>query len=441
MTPATSQDRAAHSELRRSFGWRTAAAAGGLLSTLVLTVIAYRALDARDAAAFFAILAALSIGPLMGRLGLGPNVIRLMAAEGHPVRRRAIASSHLGATALLSTVSAPVVAVIATWSLRGQAHYVAVLTLAATAIVAESVRLTLSDVFAATGRVRASVATTHHVRSMLVLPLVGMVAFAVPAPTLLEVTGVYTVVACLQLGVALAGARSHLTLARGGVPLRGAIGAGAKLFTLDLTAFLALSGTVWLAAIVFAPGAAAQYSAAATLALQVTVLESLAALAVTPPAARMWAAGARDEVVRTLSAVATLSTAVTATVVVVLAVAGPTLLALAYGDSLRAAGPLLVIMAAGGLAKTALGVNVTLLIVSGHIAEAARTAVAVLAVTVPAAVVAAVWGGPFALAVVSALSVTAIAVAQWWCTRTTVGTAAGARMWPWEAWQIVKTSR
>lgn len=443
MTAATSHDHGAHAELRRSFGWRTVAAAGGLLSTLLLTVIVYRTLDARDAAVFFAILAALSIGPLMGRLGLGPNVIRLLAAEGRQDRRRAIASSHLVATALLSLASAPAVAVIATWSLRGQSHYLPVLGLTALAITAESVRLTLSDVFAATGRVRASVATTHHVRSMVVLPLVGIAALAVAAPTLLEVMAAYTAVACVQLGVALIGARHDVGRHRGAgaASLRGAIASGSKLFTLDLAAFLGLSGTVWLSAIVFEPTSAAQYSAAATLALQVTILESLAALAVTPPAARMWAAGRRDEVVGVLSAVATLSTAVTAAVVLVLAIAGPALLEFAYGESMRGAGLLLVIMAAGGLAKTAFGVNITVLIVSGHLTEASRTALAVLAVSVPVAIAAAVVGGPLALAVVSALSLTAIALAQWRCARVTVGMAPRARIRIGRAWQILTTSR
>lgn len=433
---------AATSEMRRSFGWRTAAAAAGLLSTLALTVVVYRMLDARDAAVFFAILAALSIGPMVGRLGLGPNVIRLVAAEPDHARRRAIASSHLSATGALSLLSAPLIALLATWALRDSAHYLPVVVLTTLGIVAESLRLTLSDIFAATGRVGASVATTHHVRSMIVLPVVGAIALAASAPTLLEVMITYTAVSCLQLIAALVFARGGIALrtAGGVATLKTALSAGAKLFTLDLAAFLCLPGTVWLANVLFVPETAALYSAAATLALQVTIIESLAALAVTPAAARLWAAGERDQVIRVLSAVATLSSAVTAAAVVVLAAFGADLLGFAYGPSMREANVLLVVMAAGGIAKTALGVNITLLIISGHIAEAARTALIVLAVSVPVAVVAAVAGGPGWLAAVSALSMTAVAVAQWWCTRRAIGAGPRAGFRLPDAWQILRHS-
>ncbi|BBY17243.1 hypothetical protein MLIT_28350 [Mycolicibacterium litorale] len=432
----------ATSEMRRSFGLRTAAAAAGLVSTLSLTVVVYRMLDARDAAVFFAILAALSIGPLVGRLGLGPNVIRLVAAEPTRVGRRAIASSHLCATAALSVISAPVIAVLATWALRDSPHHLPVVVLTAAGIVAESLRLTLSDIFAAAGRVGASVATTHHIRSMVVLPVVGAIAVAVAHPTLLEVMASYTAVSVLQLCAALVVGRHDIAFRAGGgvATLRGALGAGARLFTLDLAAFLCLPGTVWLANVVFPPDTAALYSAAATLALQVTIIESLAALAVTPAAARLWAAGERDQVVRVLSAVATLSTAVTIVAVGVLAAFGADLLGFAYGPSMREAAVLLVVMAAGGIAKTALGVNITLMIVSGHITEAARTALIALAVSVPFAVTAAVAGGPVWLAVASASAMAAVAVAQWRASRAAVGAAPRAGLNVVHAWQSLRPS-
>jgi len=69
-----------HVEIRRSFGWRMVAAALGMASAFLLTVIIVRTLDTREAATFFAIVAALSIGPMVGRLGLGPNA-------GHRLRR------------------------------------------------------------------------------------------------------------------------------------------------------------------------------------------------------------------------------------------------------------------------------------------------------------------------------------------------------------------
>lgn len=431
-----------HSELRSSFVWRVLAAGGGLVSTFALTIVAYRSLEPRDAAVFFAILAALSIGPLLGRLGLGPNAIRLIAAERGEAQRRAIATSHLVATGLLSLASAPLVAIVATFSLRGAPHYLPTVALTALIIIAESMRLTLSDIFAARGRVRASVAATHHVRSLLVLPVVVITAASVSSPTVLQLLVAYACVACLQLAVLTVLVRSVLSLRTGGEigVIRSVLGDGARLFTLDLAAFVCLPATIWLANVAFDAADAAKYAAAATLAAQVTVLESLAALAVTPPAARLWVAGKRDEVVRILSAVATLTTAVTVSIVVAFAAFGSAFLGLAYGDSMRDAWAVLVILAAGGIAKTAFGVNATVLIISGRIRQASRTALLVLAVAIPAGVAASMAAGPLGLAAVSALSATAAGAAQCQCAKAVVGAAPHAGLQFRRSWHAVSAS-
>src|ERR1700759_3023735 len=100
-------------EVRHSFLLGVLAAGAGMIATFLLTVIVVRSLDPRDTAAFFAILAALQIGSIVGRLGLGPNVIRLIPSEPDPQNRRIIAGTHLRATVLLTIVSAPVVALCA----------------------------------------------------------------------------------------------------------------------------------------------------------------------------------------------------------------------------------------------------------------------------------------------------------------------------------------
>ena len=40
----------------------------------------------------------------------------------------------------------------------------------------------LSDIFAAVGRVAASVATMHYIRSTMVLPVIGLVAITLESP-------------------------------------------------------------------------------------------------------------------------------------------------------------------------------------------------------------------------------------------------------------------
>ena len=153
-------------ELRSSFLWRVGAAAGGMASTLLLTVVAVRSLSHQEAATFFAILAALSFGSKIGCLGMGPNVIRLVAAESDAGERRKIAGTHLRAAFVLSGLTAPLIALIGCNGLFGiryscqrspdngpHNHRVGAVM--------------ISDIFAADGRVRASVATMHYVRSSL----------------------------------------------------------------------------------------------------------------------------------------------------------------------------------------------------------------------------------------------------------------------------------
>jgi O-antigen/teichoic acid export membrane protein len=406
--------------LRRSFGWRTLAAAGGMASTLLLTVIVVRTLDAHEAAAFFAILAALAIGPLIGRLGLGPNVIRLMPAEPDREGRRQIAGTHLRATFFLSCLSAPFIALVGCNGLLGHSNFLPVFVLTTILIALESTRLMLSDIFAAAGRVRASVATMHYIRSVLVLPIVALVAFTLSRPSLVAVLATYLAIAAAQFTVALIHARNDVAIFRsaGGIAtLQKALRDGTQLFSLEFSSFMMMQGTIWLATAAFAPLAAAQYAAAATLAMQVTVLETLSAVAVTPPAARLWAAGKKEQVIRTLSNASTLNTVVAVTLVALLAIFGTLALGIAYGPSMQPASTILLILAASGIAQAFFNVSTTILIVGGYIREAARTALALLAIALPSAIAAAWLAGPMALAVVSSVSVAMMAIFQWLTAR------------------------
>lgn len=423
----------ANRELRQSFILRTLAAAVGMISTFALTVIVVRNLDAHDAATFFAILAALSIGPLIGRLGLGPNVIRLIPAEPDREGRRRIAGVHLRATFLMSCLSAPFIALVGCNGLLGHRNFWPDFVMTTLLIAIESTRLMVSDIFAATGRVRSSVATMHYIRSVLVLPIVAAVTYFVPYPTLTEVLAAYLAVATLQFGVALIFARRDIALfgSTGGIAtLRKAIGEGTQLFTLEFSGFMMLQGTIWFATASFAPQAATQYAAAATLAMQVTILETLSTLAATPPAARLWAAGRKEDLVRTLSNASTLNTLIAIVVVGLIAAFGSFAIELAYGPAMRPAGTLLLILAMSGIVQAIFNVNVTVLIVGGYIKAAARTAAAVLVVAMPAAIAAAHLGGPLALAIVSSISVAVMSIAQWLTARRILARAPHAHLRP-----------
>jgi O-antigen/teichoic acid export membrane protein len=400
-----------------------------MASTLLLSVVVVRNLDAQEAATFFAILAALSFAPKIGCLGMGPNIIRLLPLESDPGVRRQLAGTHLRASLLLSGVSAPLIAFVGCNALIGHTDFLPIFILATLLIVIESLRLMLSDIYAAVGHVRASVATMHYVRSMLVLPFVTIVLVFMGRTSLLAVVSSYLAVALVQFVFALVHSRHHVAIFRASFPwstIQQAIGQGAQLASLDLSEFMVMQGTIWLATATLSPVVATQYAAAVTLAMQVTVLESLAALAASAPAARLWAAGKKDQVVRMLSNASTLSTVVVLVFVAALAVFGPDVLELAYGPAMRPAATLLLIIAIGGICQAFCKSSMIYLMVSGHLAAAARTAIILTLVAAPAAVAAALLSGPIALAVVTSVSVAAMSLFQWLTARVILGRAPNA---------------
>lgn len=431
----------ARAEVRRSFGWRAPTAIGGLLATFLVTVVAVRALGALDSAVFLSALVALNFGPMLGRLGLGQNVLRLIPGQPDAAERRKVAGVHLLATILLASVTAPIVAFVAAAGALGGPDHLMIIVLIVALVVLETVRLTLSDVFAAYGAVRWSVFMTHHVRSVLVLPLLA-VAVAV-APTVVGLLLAYVVASAALLCAGLVRAWPIVTV-RGTRPIPmvlNAIGTGTVLFATDVAAFAVGQGTVWAAAAGLPDVAAAQYATAAVLALQVTVIESLAAIAAMPVAARLWAAGERVRVVRLLSAVATLTTLVTTAGVLTLVVLGPIVLDIAYGPEMAGAYPVLVVLALGGLAKTSFGINITVLVVSGHATRAAFAALGVIVLSVPATLFALTAPDARWLAMVACCATVVLAVAQWQAARTVVRPAPRVHADVRAAWRELASAR
>lgn len=389
-------------EVRRSLGLRMVAAVLGLVATFLTSVLAVRTLDARSATGFLAVLGALMLGPMVGRLGLGQSAIRSISAAASPAGVAEQVVVHLRAVAVLSVLTAPVVAWLATAVVREDRSVV--VGIVVILIVLETFRLTISDIYAALGRIRWSVAATHHSRS--ILAFLAMVAVVVVQGGRTSLTTLLSIYAGVCLALLLVSAvrlplRVRVGAARWWAPMVAAIMAGAWLFTVELGAFLVGRGDVWLAGWAFGGEQALLYSTASVLAMQVTVLEGLANIAVAPVAARLWAQGQRNRVMALLSATATISTAVTLPAVVVAALLGPQILHI-YGDGLSSAAPYLAVLALGGLGMSIGGSSAVLLVVTGNGRAAALGVGMAMLLVVPGAVLAARLGGPMALAVVSA---------------------------------------
>ena len=410
-------------EVRRSFGLRMAVAVLGLLATFLTSVLAVRTLDGRSATGFLAVLGALMLGPMIGRLGLGQSAIRAVAAALSPAESADAVVAHLRAVAALSLVSAPLVAWLATAVVQHDRGLVVLLV--AVLIVAETLRLTISDVHAALGKIRRSVAATHHSRSIVaLLGLLVVVAATGGHPSLVALLAVYTGVSVAMLAVAAVGLplRSRLRGDGRWAAMLAAVTAGAQLFTVELGAFLTGRGDVWLAGALFSADDALHYSTASTLAMQVTVLEGLANIALAPVAARLWAQGERARLLRLLTASATVSTAVTAVIIAGTWLLAPEVLGI-YGEGLGGAAVYLGLLATGGLAMAVCGSCAVLLVVSGSGRTAARAVGVAMAVAVPAAVLAAEFGGPLALAIASACATVLLFGSYAVACRTAFGSA------------------
>jgi O-antigen/teichoic acid export membrane protein len=435
-----SSDSVVAAEVRSSFVLRMSGATGGLVATLLTTVVVVRTLDTREAVGFLAVLAALMIGPMVGKLGLGQNVIRLLAGERDPDGRRGLTGSHLRASALLAVLSSPIIALVALASLTDLPSYLLAVVLTTVILVAESLRLLLSDIFAAVGDVRGSVGMTHHVRSIVVLVALAAVAALDPHPDLVAFLAVYSVVGCLLVAVGLFRGRHIISLF--GRSMHGGaftmIGAGVFIFVLDASMFVVGRGDVWLAAAGFAPFDAARYGTVSVLAYQVAVVAGLASLAVMPVVARMWAAGERESVFRLLSATATLATAATTVIVIGLLVFGKLALGIAYGQQFADSYGLLAVLAFGNLGQAAFGYSVPLLLVSGQVKRAVIASFVALAVVVPVAVVAALWFGPVALAFASAAASIVLPLAQWLAARRPHPEAPRPSWNVAAAWQVLR---
>ena len=380
---------AAH--LKRNFAPRLVMAGFGMATTFVLTLLAVRILDARAATAFAAIVAALMIGPMLGRLGLGTRAMLLIAGETG-AQRAEVASDHLFATAVFATLTAPAIAFVATTSLSHMPGRTLYIALTAMLLILESIRLTMSDIFAGLGMFGWSVFTTHHVRSVLML--IGVGAAAVWGGfTLMTVLVVGLVVGLLTVIVGLYRLVGAVTLGRPPTPraLVLATRAGVVLLLIDLASFLVGRGDVWLAAASFEPVAALRYSTASLVAFQITVPMGLANVALSPIAVRMWKDHAWDQLRDKVDSVAAISVALTTAATLIFWFAGPFVVGLVYGSELRSAWLPLAILATGTIVFSAWGGSSVLLIVSGHAREAAFTGLVVLAVIIPLAALAASW--------------------------------------------------
>ena len=392
-------------EARSSFGWRLVVSVAGLSASLLLSVIIVRRLPPADVTAFFLLMTALMVAPVLGRLGIGTHAVREVSATrgtGDLPTAIRLAEKLLQKTVLPAIACAAVLAV-GLVTLAQPARPVVAGLLTVVIITSEVLRTMVSDLFIGLGRVRLAAALTHNGRAVLVAVSVGAVLLSTDDLTFLVILSITAIVSAALLAAALARFRT-VTGARTGRPAVTVARTGISFLVVEVIGVLVGRSDVWFAAWALDPTESAGYATASMVALQVITPIALASIALAPVISSMWASSRHVELERLLRAVATLALIVGVATVLFVAVFGRLLLGVAFGDEYRDAYGPLVILSAGNMLVALLGNSITLLLMTTFERLAARVAVVCITIGAMTMAAAAFLFGASALALASSFA-------------------------------------
>lgn len=427
-----SAGRQASRELVGSLIWRIAVTVAGMAATVVLMGMLARSLATAELAVFYSLLAALAVVPILGRMGLGTEGLREIS------RLRSLGQSPAAAVVARNTirlcvgpsvvVGACVAAIVVVTPSDGRA-LVPVL-LGAVVLAGDSLRQALSDVLLGLGRVIGGSLLSHSVRSTGLAAVVGVDRLVAGAP--LDLTRLFTLMAStvlflLGLGIVYLAWVTKAAAGNADAP-RGVVAATAALsiLAIELVSVLISRGDVWLANVAFNADRAATYGTASVLAKQIGMPIGLINIAFAPVAAGLLA---RRDIANLERLVRTTVTAVgllLVPVLIVALVAGDVILTVLYGTEFADGHRYLGVLLLGNVSIIAFGVGTTVLIMARRQRLAMWISLAWLAMIGPTAALAALVGGPTALALASSLGTVGLvslqAFAAWVVT--------GARLYP-----------
>jgi O-antigen/teichoic acid export membrane protein len=398
-------------EFRRSLSWRLLAAPIGTLATFVLTAIAARRLTPADLTVFYALLAALMIGPILGRFGLNQWAVKDLASLR--TRDDVEAAVALGRRYVISAVApaalaAPIISGLFIAGISQGRLDLSLTLLAAVILFAETWRLAIGDVLIGLGQTGWSAVLGHQVRAIVVT--LAVLSVQLIAPDALDLNRILGMMALVAVGLVVGGLHRLWTL-----PARQTSGQialhvpellrrGYPFLVVDLIVVVVARGDVWLAGPALTDETAARYGTASILGAQIGVPIGLASVALAPVVAGLFAQRKLEAVERAVRSVATLVGYALIPVLVASFFFGESLLAWVYGPLYVDAHPYLLVLMIGNLALAVLGAGPVVLLMSGRQRETMVVCVSWFAVAAPTAVIAAIVGGAMALAVASAMT-------------------------------------
>ena len=422
-------------EFDTSFRWRLLLSAAGITASFSLTVFAARTFGAAELSAFYVVLSALAIGPVLGRFGYGTHIVQrlgelratadfdIAVAAGRAAVRSTLLPSVGGAVVLSSVLLGTVPG----------GRSALVLACVAVVVAAESVRMTYSDVFLGLGLPRWSAGLAHQLRAVAVVAWVGVLAAAGVAFDLLTVLAV--MVGCGLLLVAVGAVRLAALQAERGVqtaheqPLWALVAIGVPFMIVDLVALTIARGDVWISSLVFAENDASLYGTASIVAMQLAIPVGLANVALAPVAAGYLSQRRTTELERLVRRLVTGLTMFAAASLAIVVLAGSIGLRVAFGERFADAQLELIILTIGNLGLVVFGMSPVVLVMAGRQRLAMRLSAAWLGFALPSMVVAALLAGRVGLAIASAIATIGLVIVLAAATWVTTGVVVTPYLW------------
>lgn len=407
-TPAGA-DAPTSAEFGRSLSWRLLAAPIGTVATFGLTTIVTRTLPPAEVTVSYTLLAALMIGPILGRFGLNQWAVRDLAAlRTNEDLATAVTAARRLAVAVVgpAAIAAPLISVVFVAGIWGGNLDLELALLATVILFAETWRLAIGDVLLGLGQTGWSAVLAHQVRAVAVTGAV--LAHLVLQPGRFDLHVLLWLMAAVSVTLVGAGLARLWTLSGGSaasaerLDLGQLVKRGLPFLLVDLVVVVVARGDVWLAAPTLNETPAARYGTASVVGALIGMPIGLASLSLAPVVAGLVTQRRPADIERIVRSLATVVAYALVPVLIAVIFFGRWALEVAFGATYGEAHRYLLVLMVGNLALALLGAGPTVLLMSGRHREAMVAAVGWLLIAGPTAIIAAVLGGPMALALVSA---------------------------------------
>ncbi|MEL7155972.1 MAG: glycosyltransferase, partial [Actinomycetota bacterium] len=349
-----STDAPTPAEFGRSLSWRLLAAPIGTVATFALTTIIARTLGPAEVTVSYTLLAALMIGPILGRFGLNQWAVRDLAAlrTNEDLATAVVAARRLAIAVVgPAAIAAPLISVVFVAGIWGGNLDVELALLATVILFAETWRLAIGDVLLGLGQTGWAAILAHQVRAVAVTGTVVVNLLLRPGRFDLHV--LLWLMAAVSVTLVAAGLARLWTLSGGSAPsgerldLGLLVRRGLPFLLVDLVVVVVARGDVWLAAPTLHDYAAARYGTASVVAALIGMPIGLASLALAPVVAGLVAQRQAAEIDRLVRSLATVVAYALVPVVIAVVFFGRWVLEAAYGTTYGEAHRYLLVLMVG----------------------------------------------------------------------------------------------